>query len=54
MARTLGEKLGDLDAPEDFDIENNEFHEFGSDSGSGSESEDVQEAREHYVPTARS
>lgn len=54
MARTLGEKLADIDAPEDFDIENSEFHEFGSDSGSASESEDDQEAREHYVPTGRS
>ncbi|RLV86307.1 Protein BFR2 [Meyerozyma sp. JA9] len=54
MARTLGEKLADIDAPEDFDIENSEFHEFGSDSGSVSESEDDQEAREHYVPTGRS
>jgi protein AATF/BFR2 len=54
MARTLGEKLADIDAPEDNDIENSEFHEFGSDSGSASESEDDQEAREHYVPTGRS
>lgn len=52
--RTLGEKLGDLDVPDDYDIENNEFHEFGSESGSVLESEDDQEAREHYVPVSRS
>lgn len=54
MARTVGERMGDVDAPEDFDIETNELAEFGSDSGSGLESEDEQIAREHYVNVGRS